>query len=202
MDVQTITMDPAEAEAKLAEYRERKRRAADVEAERAERAYAELAKGTPLLMLAEVMTNAPVDEKGRPRLAIARADMPQVLLERPGRDRKYTFDARRSWRSRKDVAELRLEIPLLGGGTWAPRDSYVQGYSLVPMVPPAVLVNRSRSTHFVLWEVERWADNAIAPVPDRDPYLLRRIDADLWAVVGEWDLTDVERAIMRGRISR
>jgi hypothetical protein len=65
-----------------------------------------------------------------------------------------------------------------------------------------VLGNRSLKTHFVLWEVEAWADSRIGAQPDRDPYLLRRVDADLFAVVGEWDLTDVERAIMRGRISR
>jgi hypothetical protein len=202
MDVQTIVMEPDAAAAKLAEYRERRRRGVDVEAERAERAYRELAKGTPLLMLADVMSQAPIDEKGRPRLAIARADMPQVQFTRYGSSSpaRYEFDARRSGRGNRK--ELVILVDLLEPSTWSRTAGYQTGYSLVPMVPPDVLGNRSPSTHYVLWEVEKWADSPLSPIPDRDPYLLRRLDADLWAVVGEWDLTDVERAIMRGRISR
>lgn len=49
--------------------------------------------------------------------------------------------------------------------------------------------------YHILWEAE-WA-----PIPPRDPMLLRRIgEADLWVVVAHWDLTEVERAALATRI--
>lgn len=197
MDVHTITMEPAEAEQKLAEYRARKVGPVDEEAARVEAAYRQLAKGTPLLILSDAIAAAPRDAKGRPRLAIARADRVQVKYSRWQSSTSHTFDAHMGHRPPKDLV---VRVPL------APDErkisEWLEGFSLVPMVPPAVLGNRSLKTHYVLWEVEGWADAAIKALPDEDPYLLRRLDADLWAVVGEWDLTEVERAVMRGRATR
>ncbi|MFL5912736.1 MAG: hypothetical protein ACJ768_19495 [Gaiellaceae bacterium] len=197
MDVHTITMDPAEAEQKLAEYRARKIRPADEEAARVEAAYRQLAKGTPLLILADAIAAAPRDAQGRPRLAIARADRAQVKYLRWQQANTHTFDAHLGRRPPKDLV---VRVPLAPNEP--PIREWLEGFSLVPIVPPAVLGNRSLKTHFVLWEVEGWADAAIKALPDEDPYLLRRLDDDLWAVVGEWDLTEVERAVMRGRATR
>ncbi|MGH3300400.1 MAG: hypothetical protein ACRDOK_01755 [Streptosporangiaceae bacterium] len=36
-------------------------------------------------------------------------------------------------------------------------------------------------------------------VPPRDPALLRWIRGDLWAVVAQWDLTELERAVLSSR---
>jgi hypothetical protein len=95
-----------------------------------------------------------------------------------------------------------------------PKDSYItissprvnnhapSGYALVPIVPPSVRGNLDLSQHFILWEVERWADNAREVGPDVDPFLLRRVGSDLYAVVGSWDLTPLEQAILAGRRGR
>lgn len=71
MDVSTITMDPVEARRRLESYRDAKRYAADTEYQRAATAYEALAEGTPLIVLSDAIRNAPMDDKGRPRLAIA-----------------------------------------------------------------------------------------------------------------------------------
>jgi hypothetical protein len=49
------------------------------------------------------------------------------------------------------------------------------------------------SKHFVLWEVESW-DFA----PPIGPMLLRPIGGNLYAVIAQWDLTDIERMIIAG----
>ena len=54
---------------------------------------------------------------------------------------------------------------------------------------------RGLANYHVLWEAE-WT-----PSPPRDPFLLRRIGkADLWLVVAQWDLTEVERAALATRV--
>ena len=193
MNVATIQMDPGQAREKLKEYRGRKHRAADAEYQRVELAYEQLAKGTPLIILSDAIAAAPRDEKGRPRLAIARADRRQVHYSRSW-DRVHQFDAS-SQRGGRPSAELTIRVPVATEG----QSGYVSGWALIPMVPPAVIGNRALDTHFILWEVEAWADSRTGAKPDLDPYLLRRVDEDLFAVVAEWDLTDVERAVMRGR---
>jgi hypothetical protein len=77
------------------------------------------------------------------------------------------------------------------------------GFALVPMIPAAVRLTLPTGTtdrdSFILWEVEEWADRRIGSRADRDPYLLRHLGGDLWAVLAEWDLTELERAVMAGR---
>jgi hypothetical protein len=221
MNVSTITMDPAQAQAKLEQYRallESRVGTAEAREEytRAADAYAQLAEGTPLLVLSEVMQRAPVDAKGRPRLAVARADRRQVrfwfgMAHTPSPT--ANFSTRGRFQAGRVGRELEFSIAL---GRGYPREAIdpaypgyrgsLTSYALVPMVPPDVLdelraEDRSRQLkHYVtLWEVEAWADQPITATPDIDPYLLKRVADDLFAVVGEWDLTDVERAIMRDR---
>jgi hypothetical protein len=69
------------------------------------------------------------------------------------------------------------------------------GMAMVPMVPPDVLPPRGAdlSKHFILWEVESWDVS-----PPVDPILLRPIGGDLYAVVAQWDLTEIERTIIAG----
>src|SRR4051794_382943 len=81
MDVATITMPPEAAREKLREDRRAPHPRTDEEYQRAAVASEALAEGTPLLLLSEVINRAPLDEKGRPRLAIARADRTQIRYQ-------------------------------------------------------------------------------------------------------------------------
>lgn len=70
--------------------------------------------------------------------------------------------------------------------------------TMAPLVPADVrpATGQLRDWH-VLWEVEAWHDSPQTMTPPRDPYLLRYIGGSLWAVLAEWDLTELERAVMR-----
>lgn len=208
MNVSTITMDRDAAREKFDEYRRSGKLQAEPEYQAALAAYEALAKGTPLLVLSDVIAAAPRDEKGRPRLAIARADQPQVKYTRTRHQafERFSIEFGRRWGRR--FRDGTIDVPTTGVTPDFPApadrerpwsDSTTDGFALIPMVPPDVRGRRDLSKYFILWEVERWSDTVLRAGPDIDPYLLTKIGEDLFAVVGEWDLTDVERAVMRDR---
>jgi hypothetical protein len=66
---------------------------------------------------------------------------------------------------------------------------------MVPLIPPTYRPKGGRIRRFhILWEVEEWE-----MVPPKDPALLRHLIGDLWSVMGTWDLTELERAVLFGR---
>lgn len=187
MNVTPIAMDPKVAKAKLDAYRQQLRRRSDAEYQAAVQGYKALAKGTRLISLGQAFQQAGLGADGRPRLAVARADRKEVKVERtiwrtpPG----YTFS---------DPSSDRRSMMTLVAFPDPPQCKV--GYSLVPMVPADVRPNVALDKCLVLWEVEQWADRQVSARPDRDPYLLKHIAGDLYAVLAEWDLTPLERAIM------
>lgn len=202
MNVSTLEMPKEEAREKLKAVRAQLHRKADAEYSQLEAAYRSVARGMRLLNISEVFTNCPLDDKGRPRLALMRADQRQVELS--GRDKRWSdagasflfasTDTHGRYNRRSGARDLNLRVMTQREPFWNDR-----GYSLVPLVPPEHRKSHSLNSHFILWEVEQWSDVAIRSIPERDPYLLRRIGGDLYAIVAEWDLTDIERAVMAGR---
>ena len=70
-------------------------------------------------------------------------------------------------------------------------------WALVPMIPPLGVRLAGGGSHlrehFILWEVDDWSTSRPQSLPPYDPYLLRPLGGDLYAVVHEWDLTEIER---------
>lgn len=211
MDIQTITMDPEEAKEKLILYRQAtlKRCSANIREEyrAAVKGYEALAAGTPLINLQEAIRFGGLDEKMRPNLAVARADRKQVEFTwREGV--RVWFDSRALASSTEsetllmgiDMAEPHGLTTTSGNHTWA---KMVKGWAIIPMAPPeaieAIGGGSRLKDHMILWEVEEWADTPIQVQPDRDPLLLRLITGDLYAVVAQWDLTELERQVMTNR---
>jgi hypothetical protein len=66
-----------------------------------------------------------------------------------------------------------------------------------PLVPASILnlVDSDLKNYFILWEVEKWEQ-----VPPKDPMLLKQLTPNLYAVMATWDLTELERAVIRGRL--
>jgi len=69
--------------------------------------------------------------------------------------------------------------------------------TLTPIIPPALRPKHNLANYRTLWEVEAWT-----PTPPRDPMLLKPLGGMLYAVLATWDLTEMERAVLRGRIQR
>lgn len=200
MNTPTIEMPREVAREQLRQYRSQLHKRADAEYQAVAAGLEHLARGTRLLNLADCFKNVPLDHHYRPKLAIARADRQTVRFRRDTAG-KGSFDTQgnrggRPWPKHglKHGLRFELEIPRC-----PPLIDYWKepgGSSLVPMIPASVREAVGRidlAKHFVLWEVT-WAD-----IP-RDPYLLKWTGAgDLYAILAEWDLTDLERAVMGGR---
>jgi hypothetical protein len=197
MNVAQMTMPKAAAKRKLQAVRKQLHRRADAEYQALESAYQAAAAGRPLISLSDAFATAPRDEKGRPRLAIARADRVQVHLRTS--NERCDFRAIARGGSFWDGRSMRNPQYNVGVAVPGMLSSVPDGYALVPIVPPDVRRSHSLETHFILWEVEQWSPTQIGARPDRDPYLLKHLGGDLYAVIAEWDLTDIERAVMAGR---
>lgn len=203
MNLDAIVVDPAEAEAKLAEYQA----AADWSSETDDGtstahdaalvlAYRAARRGHPLIRLSQVIAaggwfgDGP--NYGLPRLAVCRADARQCAVRTWGDD--LLFADGDSWMTNRGALVNRdtVRVPGITRPPWR-QGMRNHGTTLVPLTPPAHRPRRPRrmSSCHVLWEVEDWS-----ATPPRDPALLRHIRGDLWVVLAVWDLTELERAVL------
>lgn len=194
MNVTLIEESKEQAQAKLKAYRSVRTKHANTEYHAAVKAYKSLAAGKSLIDLVTAFDGVALDTKGRPLLAIARADKKGVLVQ--CRDGEFEFDTRRQnttgyWQ-RAESMTIRVLSPQ---ANWQSH----RGYAMTPLVPPECLPVAALSNFYILWEVEAWADDWKGIWPDRDPLLLRHLAGTLYAVEAAWELTEVERAIMTGR---
>lgn len=203
MNVTTITMEPAVAREKLKAYRASRHKDAEEQYRQCAEGYQALAAGTPLLNLDDVFRNVLVDENGRPKLAIARADRREVgFFWGPEQDSAW-FDCSKDFQARSFVWRSTLAVSVAMGRTHGLKDGRwdrrVAGYTLIPMVPADIRPKHGqlRNLH-ILWEVEQWSDKPVRSRAPSDPMLLKHIGGALYAVLAEWDLTPLERAILEG----
>lgn len=198
MNVATMTMPKTEAKEKLRAYKRNIERVNNTQHRKEYKRVAEglrhLERGRKLIDLGVVFAECQTDAIDRPKLAVCRADQSQVIVRT--RLDHYLFEATNQKRYGPRAASLNLALP---NGT-ANNNAWKTGYALVPMVPIEHRPARfDPQAHHILWEVEQWADRPIGAKPDIDPYLLRHVGGMLYAVIAEWDLTDIERAVMASR---
>lgn len=214
MNTPLITMEPEEAERRMKAYSSRigktkgKALSAEVRADYESicAGYRALARGTPLVDVDEAIATGTFDEKGRPRLALAPAHRKIVGLRwldesrcqfSPEETRRERITSRSMERETRTVNVPRPRSAWKSNNVhgWS---HYHMGYARVPLVPADVRPKfGDERDWFVLWEVEKWADEKRQLEPDRDPYLLKHLGGSLYAVIAEWDLTDLERSVMK-----
>jgi len=169
--------------------------------------YGHLRHGKKVIDVYESFEKAGLNEEGHPKLAIVRADSKIVVCrERVDGSVKYYHDnegkrtiQRIRWSYYGDKDDITLPR---GTFEWKKNESGYAQYSdvqtIVPVIPAKILVNEVKvllKNFHILWEVEEWK-----PVAPRDPILLRRLTPNLFGVLATWNLTKLERAVIRGRI--
>lgn len=162
------------------------------------KAYHALAKGMKLIDVQTAIENAGLNELNQPRIAICRADALRCFFRKsnPGGGR-FSMDNNR-WRKQNPFD---IVVPEGTFPNWPGQQDRFDSVNIkeqflettAPQVPPDRLPNGNLSRYYLLWEVDKWRI-----VPPRDPILLRRLSSNLFAVMAEWDLTDLEYAISRG----
>jgi hypothetical protein len=186
MNIATITMSRAKALDAFEAYRGSVETRQDAELATIMRGYKALAKGQEVIDLFDVLSAAGRDEEGRPHLAICRAHATRVFVkvDRDGSGR-FSLEQSPNWRASWSV----VRFPT---GTFNRSDQWVNASAVVPIVPPQYRPKFKLSNYHILWE----ADWKRVPV---DPILLKHLSRSLYAVLASWDLTEIERAVLRGR---
>lgn len=212
MNVTTIEMAQEAARLKFEEYRASFRRRADATDKTLMRTYKQLAEGRQLLDLAEVMREGGVDALHRPQLAIARADATHVTYERSNwfqgqvsrvfRSEPQRRFRRNIFRFQQDVFEDCpsdcRQVMQTARRQFANHEHLRALRAMVPIIPPNLRPATDPGGFAILWDVK----GAWLNVPPKDPILLKHIEGSLWAVLAVWDLTELERAVLKGVRSR
>lgn len=195
MDVETISMNRNEARKAFLAYRDAAADRGTPEDEQIMRGYRLLAQGRTLLNLTETMRQVGVDDQGLPKMAIARADAKWCFVG-VGTNGSASFGSdAEPWRLRGSAQGRLTSLPAstFPEFRWDERKT-TWAQALVPLVPLPLRPKGQLTGYHVLWEAE-WQQ-----VVPRDPFLLRHIGGDLYAVVAAWDLTDLERSVIAARL--
>jgi len=167
------------------------------------RVYGHLQHGGKIIDIYDAFKRAGVNADGDPRLAICRADGKTCYcLKKP--DGAAIFSIQRfnsKWdHPRKTHGDVYLpegtfKWQLESEYKWDIKRPFIQ--TVVPIIKASVLtlVKHKLSNYHLIWEVRKWE-----PVPPKDPILVKRLTPNLFGVIATWDLTPLERAIIKGRI--
>ena len=170
--------------------------------------YKAIAEGSSLIDIEATMRETPLHENGLPKLAIVRADFKQVFLKLR-HDGSGVMAGTQMYAERDRVkmkaGTARIEFPPATFTTDDPATGHHWPYSHwydphsapVPPIPPQFRPADAYANYHILWEVEEW--KRIAP---KDPLLLRRVTGQIYAIVAQWDLSDLERLIMDASLRR
>lgn len=193
--MQTIEMTQEEAQKDWEEYKEVLKDRREKYLEDIYTCLSHMRKGKRVIDIHAVMKTFGVSEKQQPKLAIVRADAETVYFYRKdngagqftrirGRGESHKEDV---WLPEKTYPEFKKDE---GESSLYWSDAYK---TKVPIVPPKFLPRGKLNNYYILWEVEDWE-----LIPE-DPILLKRITSNLFAVLGVWDLTPIEQAILKSR---
>jgi hypothetical protein len=197
MNVTTITMDPDVAQEKISAWlAEKHSDQAEVKAQ-CIKGYTALAEGKTLVQLDVAIRGGGFFDSGFPKLAIARADRREVFFQWRASSTRMVYDTHDQFRSGR-----RSETLSRGVEMQRRPDKWLEGWAQVPLLPAELRPAKGQLRDwFILWEVERWYARSMDVQPDRDPMLLEHVAGQLYAVLAEWDLTELERAVMAGALA-
>ena len=166
-------------------------------------AYYHASKGRKIIDIYQAMQSAGVNKEGWPNLAICRADGSECCYRRREKGAGiFHHEHLRRWDTGTRNSVLLPEgcfMDLPVHDNWA-RDKD-QRYATIPTIPAKYYPKGKLEKYYILWEVEEWYEKSQIPVPPIDPFLLKRLSPNLFVVLAEWDLTPLERAVIKGAVT-
>lgn len=172
--------------------------------EEIKKAYRALSKGQKVIDIFEAFKKTGVNSDGEPKLAICRADYKTTTFEKEniGSGTFYGEAPNAKWNKEN------ISLPSGTFEDWE-HEKDAQGnpkpewYKIIrqkikttiPIIPANLMPTAKLENYYILWEVKDWHE--IIP-PKGDPFLLKRISSNLFSVLAEWDVTEIERAVLRG----
>ena len=213
MEVDVLTETREKAEKELKDLKELFKLRGELKTDQIyrnlQRAYGHMKHGGKIIDVHAAISKAGLNDKGNPKVAICRADAKicYIIKDTAG---TAIFSGIRPNRwgthvARKTYGEIKIASDNFEwknrSGTKAQYNSDIHSRickTIVPMIPAAILIDKVRyalRNYYVLWEVESW--DLVPPV---DPMLLKRLNGTLFCVLATWDLTELERAIIKANI--
>lgn len=199
MNVTTITIDQETARQKLREYYTLLPAQRTPEDNLLSNAYRAAADGFRLINIYAAFKSVGLNERGQPKLAIARADWGRCVFHPHTQigagytgAAGYARGAGLFTQSRRINQRLRVNCVGLPPDTFD-RSALTQEilFSSLPHIPPELRPRPSAlSRYHILFEVEQWQTYPV------DPFLLRHIAGPFYAVEGEWELTALEASLL------
>jgi len=174
--------------------------------------YGHMKHGRSIIDLWASMKKAGLNSHGNPRLAICKAYAKRVRFTKERESSSWFYylnpDRRLRWEEWvKDIeipdgtfAQWEIKKEMIGNGVTQWERTTVLNQNVETIVPiiPAKFLNALRGSlknYHILWEVKKWK-----PVPPKDPMLLRKLTPNMFVVLASWDLTPLERAVIKGRL--
>lgn len=166
------------------------------------KAHYEMKKGNELIDVYKIMQQAGLNEENEPKLAIARADINEVIFcKRDSGTGRFEMEEgwnRKGWKTDVELPQNTFKIH------WERKDGSSQASwnikkekikTKVPIVPVELMPDGDLKNYHILWEPLEWQE-----LPEtKDPILLKRISQNLFVILGSWDLTELEQSIIRGQ---
>lgn len=163
-------------------------------------AYRQLSKGHGVIDIFKAFRAAGLNDEGEPRLALFPSHLTKCHFSKNEDGGGSIVASGDRWDRKKPIVTFGEEFFCSKWPTqktnWGSTEIVRQNISCpVPIVPAHLLPRTALENFHTLWEVEKWN-----PEPPRDPLLLRRLSINLFAVVAKWNLTELERSVVAGRI--
>lgn len=197
MNVDTVTIPKETAARKVADIKALKRSQRTEEDDALLALYTSISKhNARVITLSAAFRQAGLNDLDQPRIAVAQGDWTKVFCTRYGWNGGnsdasvfgYRFTRDNRWRNKllSDTVALRP-----GSYDRVPTEKTLS--TTVPHVPANIRPTFHLRNYHILFEVEKWTVEM--PV---DPFLLKHVTGDTYAVIAEWELTDLEASILGG----
>jgi hypothetical protein len=163
--------------------------------------YNQIKSGRKVIDIFKVIQRGGIRANHHPVLAIAQAKTKVVYCRYDHKGRIYYVNRKAYW-SNSTANPIKGDVDLPGCLPTYDRKSVTgETYGIlnlsapVPPIPPMHMPKLLTDDYYILWEVDEWT-----MAPPTDPWLLRRITKTLFVVVAGWDLTEIEKSVMHGRL--
>lgn len=162
------------------------------------KAHYEMKQGNELLDIYKVMKITGLSDKNEPKLAIARADIKEVIFcKKDSGTGSFEMEEgwnRSGWKTDINLPQKTFDVhwERQGESQWQIKKSKIK--TAVPIIPAELVPKGDLKNYYILWEPLEWEE-----LPEtKDPILLKRISENLFVILGSWDLTPLEQSIIRG----
>jgi hypothetical protein len=177
-----------EALAKWREYKNAAKVTKDKSDIELRKIYNQIKQGRKIIDITKVIKKAGVRQNGEPVLAIAPITAKTIYAH-------YSFDGSVKYSTLQNKWANASSTIFLPVETFSPIRINKTLSAPVPPIPPRHRPEKVTDDLFILWEVDQWK-----LVPPTDPYLLKQITKNVFVVLAAWDLTEVEKLVMAGRL--